>query len=85
MGSRQLTTERIIMKFTNTVYDILKWLVIIVFPALGTFYAALAAVWNLPYAHEIVTTITALAAFLGALLGISTAAYQKDIGEATLK
>ena len=66
------------MKLSNYVYDLLKWLCMIVLPALATFYAALAAVWSLPYAQEIVTTITATAAFLGALLGISTAEYRKE-------
>lgn len=66
------------MKLSNYVYDLLKWLCMIVLPALATFYAALAAVWSLPYAQEIVTTITAAAAFLGALLGISTAEYRKE-------
>ena len=32
------------MKLNNKVYDILKWLVIIVMPAVATLYAALAAV-----------------------------------------
>lgn len=66
------------MKLTNKTYDLLKWLVIIVLPALATLYSALAAVWGFPYAQEIVTTIAAVAAFLGALLGISTAEYRKE-------
>ena len=38
------------MKLNNKVYDIMKWLVIIVLPAVATLYAALAAVWAWPYA-----------------------------------
>ena len=57
------------MKLNNKVYDILKWLVIIVMPAVATLYAALAAV---------VTTITAVDTFLGAVLCISTAQYHKE-------
>ena len=63
------------MKLSNKVYDILKWVVIIVLPALGTLYAALSAVWGWPYTEEIVTTITAVDTFLGAVLCISTAQY----------
>ena len=48
------------MKLNNKVYDILKWLVIIVMPAVATLYAALAAVWAWPCADEVVTTITAV-------------------------
>ena len=67
-----------IMKLNNKVYDILKWLVIIVMPAVATLYAALAGVWAWPYADEVVTTITAVDTFLGAVLCISTATYNKE-------
>lgn len=65
------------MKISNKLYDILKWLVIIVLPALATLYAALSTVWGWPYSEEIVTTITAVDTFLGAVLCISTATYNK--------
>ena len=68
------------MKLNNKVYDTLKWLVIIVMPAVATLYAALAAVWAWPYADEVVTTITAVDTFLGAVLCISTANYNKGAG-----
>ena len=64
------------MKLSNKVYDILKWVVIIVLPALATLYAALSAVWGWPYTQEIVTTITAVDTFCGAVLCISTAQYE---------
>lgn len=66
------------MKFTNKVYDILKFIAQIVLPALGTLYFALAGIWGLPYGEQIVGTITAIDAFLGALLGISTNKYNKE-------
>ena len=69
------------MKIPDKLYDILKWLVIIVLPALATLYAALAAVWAWPYSEEIVTTITAVDTFLGVLLGISSATYNKEVGK----
>lgn len=67
------------MKISNKMYDILKWLVIIVFPAVGTLYAALSTVWGWPYSEEIVTSITAVDTFLGAVLCISTATYNKEV------
>ena len=45
------------MKIPDKLYDILKWVVIIVLPAIATLYAALSAVWAWPYSEEIVTTI----------------------------
>lgn len=62
---------------TNKTYDVLKFIAQIVLPALGTLYAALAPLWNLPYSEQIVGTIVAIDAFLGALLGLSSANYYK--------
>ena len=67
------------MKISNKLYDILKWLVIIVLPAAGTLDAALSTVWGGPHSEEIVTTITAVDTFLGAVLCISTATYNKGV------
>ena len=64
--------------FNNKTYDLLKWIAMIVLPALGTLYFALAAIWGLPYGEQIVGTITAIDAFLGALLGVSTSNYNKQ-------
>lgn len=66
------------MKIKDSVYDVLKWIAQIVLPAIGTLYFALAGIWGFPYGEQIVGTITAIDAFLGALLGISTAKYNKD-------
>ena len=62
---------------SNKVYDILKYIAQIVLPALGALYFALSAIWGFPYGEQIVGTITAIDAFLGALLGISTVQYKK--------
>lgn len=66
------------MKLSNKAYDILKYIALIVLPALGTLYFALSKIWGLPYGEEIVGTITAVDTFLGALLGISTERYKRD-------
>lgn len=69
------------MKLSNKWYDILKYIAQIVLPAVGTLYFALAQIWGLPYGEAIVGTLTAVDAFLGALLGISTAQYNKTKGD----
>lgn len=66
------------MKFDDKIYDVLKWVALVVLPAIATLYTALAGVWGLPYAQEIPATITAVDLFLGALLGVSTAQYNKE-------
>lgn len=66
------------MKLKDSVYDILKWIALICLPALGVAYSALAGVWGWPYADEIARTVNAICVLLGALLGISTAEYNKQ-------
>lgn len=65
---------------SNRVYDILKFIAQIVLPALGALYFGLSRIWGLPYGEQIVGTITVVDTFLGALLGISTAQYNKGAG-----
>lgn len=61
-------------------YSLLKWVALILLPALGTLYFALAGIWGLPFGEQIVGTITAIDTFLGAILGISTNNYKKNGG-----
>lgn len=65
------------MKMSNKVYDVLKWIAMILLPALGALYFTLSGVWGLPYAEEIVGTITAIDTFLGVILGVSSSQYKK--------
>lgn len=65
---------------SNKTYDILKWVAQYLLPALATLYFAVAQIWGLPYGEEVVGTITAVDTFLGVLLGISTANYNKQNG-----
>ena len=67
----------------NKLYNALKWIAQIVLPALATLYFAISQIWGLPLGEEIVGTVTAVDAFLGALLGISTIAYNKKNTENT--
>lgn len=66
------------MRISNRMYDILKWIAQIFLPACGTLYFALATIWGLPFGEQIVGTITAVDAFLGVILGISTMTYNKS-------
>ena len=68
------------MIFDDKVYEVLKYIALIFLPAIGTLYFALSSIWNLPYGTEVVGTITAMDAFLGALIGISTNNYKRVNG-----
>lgn len=67
------------MLISNRMYDVLKWVAQIWLPALSTLYFALAGIWGFPYGEQVVGTITAIDAFLGAILGISTKMYNKEV------
>lgn len=64
------------MKLSNRTYDILREIAMTILPALGTLYFALAAIWGLPYAEQIVGSITAIDTFLGAMLKVSSYTYE---------
>lgn len=63
---------------SNKVYDALKWVVMIAIPAATTAYVGLSGVWGWPYATEVAKTSAVICTLLGALLGISTAQYNKE-------
>lgn len=70
------------MVFSNAVYDKLKWIALILLPALSVLYLSLAKFWPIPYPEEISGTIMAIDVFLGAILQISSNNYnnnQKEI------
>lgn len=67
---------------TGKLYDWLKYLAQIVLPALGTLYFTVAGIWHLSGADKVVGTIMAVDLFLGVLLGISQANYNKGIEQA---
>lgn len=66
------------MNLSNALYNRLKFLSQIFLPAVGTLYFALAGIWGLPSAEEVVGTVVALDTFLGVMLGISSSAYSNN-------
>lgn len=65
------------MKLNDKAYDILKWIALIALDALGVCYKTLAAIWGWPFGDEVLATCTAVSLCIGALIGISTAQYNK--------
>jgi len=66
------------MKMSNKVYDVLKWIAQVFLPAFTTFYGVIATTCGFPYTQEALTIMVAADTFLGALLGISAANYNKE-------
>jgi hypothetical protein len=61
----------------NKLYDYLKFIAMVFLPALSTLYFTLAPIWTLPDADKVVGSIGAVDMFLGVLLHISNAQYNK--------
>lgn len=59
------------MILSDKVYTVLKWIDLVLIPAILTLYSVLAGIWGWPYAQAIVGTGAAIETFIGALIGIS--------------
>lgn len=59
-------------------YNALKFVALILLPAIGSAYFALAGIWNLPKANEVNGTILVVDTLLGAILGLSSNQYNKS-------
>lgn len=59
------------MQLNNKVYEAVKWIVQVVLPALGTLYFSLGNLWDFPFIEQVVGTVTAVALFLGIVVGVS--------------
>ncbi len=68
------------MSLSDRMYASLKWMAVLVLPAVAVLYMALAKLWGLPYPTEVAGTVTAITVLLGMLLGISTAQYNSAAG-----
>lgn len=64
---------------SDRVYRILKWLCIVALPALGTLWFTLSSIWNWPYGEAVLGTISAIATFIGVLIGVSTIQYNSKV------
>lgn len=67
-----------IFAIPNKAYDILKAVALVILPAIGTLYSALAGIWGWPYGEQIVGSIIAIDTFIGVVLGISSMQYKKN-------
>lgn len=62
---------------SNGAYDVIKDVVTMFIPALGVFYASIAAIWNLPFSVEVTGTLAAIATILGVLLKVAANQFAK--------
>ena len=55
----------------STAYQVLKWMGLILCPALAALVGAVGPAWGLPHVDSIVLTINAIGVFIGAVIGAS--------------
>ena len=66
------------MKLKNKTYDILKWVLLTVIPALILLITTLGTIYNFEDISNIIClTISAIATFISSILGISSSNYKK--------
>lgn len=63
---------------SNKAYNLIKAIVQLLIPAASSLYLLLSGLWGLPFAQQIVGTLSGLATFLGVLLRISTKSYDNS-------
>lgn len=65
------------MIIPDKIYNKLKWVCIVAVPALNVFLTTIFALYHIPHIEIVVGTISAVATLIGALIGVSTKAYNK--------
>lgn len=61
---------------TGKIYDTLKWIALVVLPALVFFIEGVAEIWGITCGSQVSATIALLEVFLGTILQISSAKYK---------
>ena len=64
-------------KLSNKAYDILKYLCLIVIPALTTLYVTLDSIFGWGFGDVVAKVSAAVCVCIGGLIGISTAQYNR--------
>ena len=62
----------------NKVYDVLKWITLVLLPVLPTLVGVILNCFNVSCTDIVLTIMTAITTFMGAILGISNINYKKE-------
>ncbi len=63
---------------SNKTYDVLKFIALILLPAVSTLYFALAEIWGFGGGEEVLATTNALALFIGAIVKLGDKSYNES-------
>ena len=67
------------MKLSNKVYDVLKWICMVLLPASITLFGVIGKTLGIPSTDTILTIAVAVNPFLGSILGLSNMSYKKSL------
>jgi len=70
-----------IFKWSNELYDAVKFFAIHIISAMEFLWGVIASVWKLPYGVEIGATIGAVGVAIGMCIGMSKREYEKEKAE----
>ncbi|MBO5926348.1 MAG: holin [Clostridia bacterium] len=73
------------MILNDKLYTILKWVCLTVVPALNILLATLCSLYGWSWGTIVIGTIDAVAAFIGAIIGIGSVKYQKALKDSENK
>ena len=73
------------MQLPDKVYNVLKWVVLIFLPALTTLIGVILNSFDVGCTDIVLTIMTAVTTFMGAILGISNVQYNKSLSNAESK
>ncbi|KAA9242155.1 MULTISPECIES: phage holin [Aerococcus] len=65
-------------KMSNQTYDVLKWVILIVAPALMTLVSTVGGLYGWADTELVVAVIGAVTTFAGAITGVSSVKYNED-------
>lgn len=63
----------------NKIYDVIKWILLVVIPALNILITGLCSLYGWTWGPIVVGTIDLFAVFFGTILGIGSVKYKKQL------
>lgn len=73
-----------LLRLPTGVLQTLQWTALVLLPAFTTLWLALGPIWGLPRVQEVGATLTAVDAFLGTILGVTSSALARAQATASL-
>lgn len=84
MEENDSTPSSPLLRLPPGVLQTLQWTALVLLPAFTTLWLALGPIWGLPRVQEIGATLTAIDAFLGTILGVTSSSLARAEATASL-